>query len=72
MGRAIAVRMDYTSREIRGLAKQSVGAGQVRRLLAIASVLDGYARIGLRPASPRHSLRDMDEAIPTVRACNLG
>ena len=44
MGRLIAVRMDYTSREIRGLAKQSVDAGQTRRLLAIAPVLVGDAR----------------------------
>ena len=44
MGRAIAVRSDYTSREVRRLAKQSKDAGQARRLLAIAAVLDGASR----------------------------
>jgi transposase len=44
MGQAIAVRSDYTSREVRQLAKQSIDAGQARRLLAIAAVLDGASR----------------------------
>jgi hypothetical protein len=44
MGQAIAVRSDYTSREVRRLAKQSIDAGQARRLLAIAAVLDGASR----------------------------
>src|SRR6476469_7031048 len=44
MGRAIAVRSDYTRREVRRLAKQSKDAGQARRLLAIAAVLDGASR----------------------------
>ena len=44
MGQAIAVRPDYTSREVRRLAKQSDDVGQARRLLAIAAVLDGTSR----------------------------
>ena len=44
MGRAIAVRADYTSGEVRRLAKRSKDAGQARRLLAIAAVLDGASR----------------------------
>ena len=44
MGRAIAVRADYTSGEVRGLAKRAKDAGQARRLLAIAAVLDGASR----------------------------
>ena len=44
MGKAIAVRSDYTSREVRRLAKQSNDVWQARRLLAIAAVLDGASR----------------------------
>ena len=44
MGRAIAVRTDYTSGEVRRLAQRAKDAGQARRLLAIAAVLDGSSR----------------------------
>jgi len=44
MGRAIAVRADYTSSEVRRLARRATDAGQARRLLAIAAVLDGSSR----------------------------
>lgn len=44
MGRAIAVRTDYTSGEVRRLAQRSKNAAQARRLLAIAAVLDGASR----------------------------
>jgi transposase len=44
MGRAIAVRTDYTSGAVRGLARGAKDAGQTRRLLAIAAVLDGASR----------------------------
>jgi transposase len=44
MGQAIAVRSDYTSREVRRFAKQSNDIWQARRLLAIAAVLDGASR----------------------------
>jgi hypothetical protein len=44
MGRAIAVRTDYASGEVRRLAQRAKDAGQARRLLAIAAVLDGSAR----------------------------
>jgi len=44
MGRAIAVSADYTSNEVRRLAKRAKDAGQARRLLAIAAVLDGASR----------------------------
>ena len=44
MSRAIAVRTDYSSAELRALAKQSKNAAQVRRLLAIAAVLGGASR----------------------------
>jgi hypothetical protein len=44
MGRAIAVRTDYTAGEVRRLAKRATDAAQARRLLAIAAVLDGASR----------------------------
>ena len=60
MGRAIAVRTDYSSAELRALAKRLKNAAQVRRLLALAAVLDGAsreaaARIG---GMDRQTLRD--------------
>ena len=44
MGRAIEVRTDYTSGELRRLAQRTKNAAQARRLLAIAAVLDGASR----------------------------
>src|ERR1700756_3171045 len=44
MGRAVAVRADYTAGEVRRLAKQAKDGAQARRLLAIAAVIDGVSR----------------------------
>src|SRR3974390_3019011 len=44
MGKPLAVRTDYSSRELGRLASRVKNAGQARRLLAIAAVLDGAAR----------------------------
>jgi transposase len=44
MGRAIAIRTDYTSSDVRRVAQRVKNAGQARRLLAIAAVLDGATR----------------------------
>ena len=44
MGRAIELRTDYTSAELRRLAKRGKDVAQTRRLLAIAAVLDGASR----------------------------
>lgn len=44
MGSAIELRSDYDGDDLRGLAKGSRDAGQVRRLLALASVYDGGSR----------------------------
>jgi transposase len=60
MGRAVAVRTDYTVGQVRRLAKGAKDAPQARRLLAIAAVLDGAsrrdaARIG---GMDRQTLRD--------------
>src|SRR5438128_1326607 len=60
MGRAIAVRMDYTSGEVRRLATRAKDASQARRLLAIAAVLDGASREEAAKAGgmDRQTLRD--------------
>ena len=60
LGRAILVGTDYSSGEVRRLAQRAKNAGQARRLLAIAAVLDGStreeaARIG---GMDRQTLRD--------------
>ena len=44
MGRGIAVRTDYTSGDVRRIARRVKNAAQARRLLAIAAVLDGSSR----------------------------
>ena len=44
MGTAIAVRIDYSGQELHRLASRAKNAGQARRLLAIAAVLDGASR----------------------------
>ena len=44
MGRAIVVRTDYTSGDVRRVAQRVKNAAQARRLLAIAAVLDGSSR----------------------------
>ena len=44
MGQPLPVRSDYTSGELRRLATRARDAGQARRLLAIAAVLDGASR----------------------------
>ena len=44
MGQALAVRTYHTAGEVRRLAKRAKDAGQARRLLAIAAVLEGASR----------------------------
>ena len=44
MGYPVPVRGDFTSQELRGLAKRSRDAAQARRFLSIAAVLDGASR----------------------------
>ncbi len=60
MGRVIAVRTDFTSGELRSLAKRAKNAAQARRLLAIAAVLDGASREGAARAGgmDHQTLRD--------------
>lgn len=44
MASAIGVRVDYTSADLRRLARQCVDPDQVRRLLALSMILDGGSR----------------------------
>jgi transposase len=60
MGTAIPLRTDYSASELRLFAKRAEDAGQVRRLLSLAAVVDGMSReeaaeIG---AMDRQTLRD--------------
>jgi transposase len=57
MGRAVAVRTDYTAGEVRQLAKRAKDGAQARRLLAIAAVLDGASRTEIG-GMDRQTLRD--------------
>ena len=61
MGRAINItRSDHTARELRGLAAKSNDAPQVRRLLALALILEGLPRheAAERSGMDRQTLRD--------------
>jgi transposase len=60
MGRAIELRTDYTSAELRRLAKRGKDVAQTRRLLAIAAVVDGASRAEAAKAGgmDRQTLRD--------------
>jgi transposase len=44
MAAAIGVRTDYTSADLRGFSRRCGDADQVRRLLAVALILDGGSR----------------------------
>ncbi len=44
MARAIALRSDFTSTDLRRLARGSKDAAQARRLLALAVIYDGDSR----------------------------
>jgi transposase len=44
MGHPVAVRSDYTSKDLRTLAKRSRNSDQARRFLSIAAVLEGASR----------------------------
>jgi len=60
MGQAIAVTRDFTSEEVRQLAKRAKDAAQARRLLAMVAVLDGASRQDAAKAGgmDRQTLRD--------------
>ncbi len=59
MGKAIAItRTELTADELRAAAAKSRDGGTVRRLLALALILDGYARTeaAKRSGMERHAL----------------
>ena len=61
MGIALTVtRVDHTASELRAFAAKSGNGAQVRRLLAIALVLEGYSRTEAAALSgmDRQTLRD--------------
>src|ERR1700759_1617862 len=61
MGRALAItRMDHTAPQLRAIASKSRDGPQIRRLLAIALVLDGDARTEAaeQTGMDRQTLRD--------------
>src|ERR1700751_6273450 len=60
MGQPIAVRTDFTAAEVRRLARRGKDSDQVRRLLAIAAVLDGASRADAAKIGgmDRQTLRD--------------
>ena len=61
MGQAVAItRTEHTAAELRGLAAKSRDAAQVRRLLAMALILDGRSRTEAAEQSgmDRQTLRD--------------
>lgn len=60
MGQPIALREDYTSAQLRGLARRCRDAGQARRLLSIAATVDGASRAAAakQGGMDRQTLRD--------------
>lgn len=61
MAKGLAItRSDYTSAELRALGARSTDGAQVRRLLALALVIDGYSRSEAARLSgmDRQTLRD--------------
>jgi len=60
MGQPIAVRTDFTALEVRRLARRAKNSDQVRRLLAVAAVLDGASRAEAAKVGgmDRQTLRD--------------
>jgi putative transposase len=60
MGQPIAVRTDFTAVEVRRLARRAKDSDQVRRLLAIAAVIDGVSRAEAAKVGgmDRQTLRD--------------
>jgi transposase len=46
MGRALALRANFTAADLKRLARSSRDAGQTRRSLALAVIYDGGSRAG--------------------------
>jgi putative transposase len=60
-------RRDYTSAELRGLSGRCADGAQVRRLLVLALVLNGYSQTEAAALSgmDRQTLRDWVSVLPS-------
>lgn len=72
-------RTDYTAADLRGFAAKSNDAGQVRRLLALALIMEGHPRESAaeRCGMDRQTLRDWvhrynGEGVPGLRSIRVG
>jgi transposase len=80
MGTAINItRSDHTAQSLRGLAAKSNDAPQVRRLLALALILEGHPRheAAERSGMDRQTLRDWvhrynTAGVPGLRSIRIG
>src|SRR5580700_2651880 len=80
MGAAVNItRMDHTAAELRGLAAKSNDAAQVRRLLALALILEGHPRrtAAEQAGMDRQTLRDWvhrynAEGVPGLKSIRIG
>jgi len=80
MGTAVKItRKDHTARELRGLAAKSDDAAQVRRLLALALIMEGQSRreAAERAGMDRQTLRDWvhrynAEGVAGLRSIRIG
>jgi transposase len=74
VGAAVKItRTDYTAAELRGFAGKSNDAGQVRRLLALALVLEGRSReaAAAQAGMDRQTLRDWVHRYNTLGVTGL-
>ena len=72
-------RMDYTAADLRGIAAKSDDGAQVRRLLAIALILEGHSRqtAAAQSGMDRQTLRDWahrynEAGVPGLCSLRLG
>src|SRR5271157_4518250 len=80
MGAAVKItRTDHTAEALRGVAAKSNDAAQVRRLLALALILEGHPRevAAERSGMDRQTLRDWvhrynDEGVAGLRSIRIG
>lgn len=71
MGAPVRItRTDYTAADLRGFAAKSNDAGQVRRSLALALIMEGHPRASAaaRCGMDRQTLRDWAELPKVPRA----
>ena len=67
MAAAVRLRDDFSAGQVRAFARRSKDADQVRRLLAIATILDGAMRF-LPPYSP--DFNPIEKAFSRLKPCS--